>query len=653
MNMQIKAIYLYNAEGEVRTLDFKMGVVNIITGRSATGKSAIISIVEYCLGRSEFNVPDSKYFDAVAWYAVLYQLDQTEILIAKPKPAAGYRSQSEVFFKRGSDLSIPSLDELTPNSNDRAVVKELSLLLGFSPNLHEPDEDESRYSLEATLKHARFYLFQKQNVIANQEILFHRQSEDYIPRAMKDTLPYLLGAVPEDRLKLTDEWRRAKRELTIAQRKLREAEAIISNRLDRGKSLLEEAFQVGLLDSDISGDSIDDVLELLKSTQDWQPTTVPVNDEDRSVTLKDDLGTLVQASREKYREIKAVEAFEKQANGFSNEATEQNMRLQSINLFRINPDKTTTCPLCSMDMSEQVATTVEIQSSLENLQANLQNVQNQQPRLREHLENLRAERETLQQQIAETKLAIEAIYAQEDAAQQLRDLNVRAARIVGRISLYLESVNFIDENETLRQSVKNGQNEVNRIGALLDPTDIEDVLQSILSQLTIWMSDWARELQLEHSDYPYRLDVKKLTVVVDRPLRPIPMIRMGSAENWLGCHLISHLALHKYFIGEKRPVPGFLILDQPSQVYFPSEDDYKAYKAMEGKPEDLLNVEHDAAKVAVMFNLLFQFCKDLNPDFQIIIIEHANWGTEEFQDALVEEPWTDGRALIPLDWVSE
>jgi hypothetical protein len=34
-------------------------------------------------------------------------------------------------------------------------------------------------------------------------------------------------------------------------------------------------------------------------------------------------------------------------------------------------------------------------------------------------------------------------------------------------------------------------------------------------------------------------------------------------------------------------------------------------------------------------------------------MEHANLDTEEFQNALVEEPWTDGKALIPLDWVSE
>ena len=56
MSMQIKSIVLYNAAGKTRELSFKTGAVNIISGESNTGKSALIDIVEYCLGRSEFEV---------------------------------------------------------------------------------------------------------------------------------------------------------------------------------------------------------------------------------------------------------------------------------------------------------------------------------------------------------------------------------------------------------------------------------------------------------------------------------------------------------------------------------------------------------------------------------------------------------------------
>ncbi|MBS5934006.1 MAG: DUF3732 domain-containing protein [Clostridiales bacterium] len=46
------------------------------------------------------------------------------------------------------------------------------------------------------------------------------------------------------------------------------------------------------------------------------------------------------------------------------------------------------------------------------------------------------------------------------------------------------------------------------------------------------------QLNLEHCDYPYRLDMNKVTVVVDREC-PVPLQQLGSGSNWLGCHLIT------------------------------------------------------------------------------------------------------------------
>ena len=49
MTIQILEIILYGKNGKKRVLSFSLGKVNIITGSSATGKSAIIDIVDYCL----------------------------------------------------------------------------------------------------------------------------------------------------------------------------------------------------------------------------------------------------------------------------------------------------------------------------------------------------------------------------------------------------------------------------------------------------------------------------------------------------------------------------------------------------------------------------------------------------------------------------
>ena len=62
--------------------------------------------------------------------------------------------------------------------------------------------------------------------------------------------------------------------------------------------------------------------------------------------------------------------------------------------------------------------------------------------------------------------------------------------------------------------------------------------------------------------------MNRLTVVVDKSESTVIM---GSAANHLGSHLIALLGLHTYFIENNRPMPSFLVLDQPTQVYCPPE----------------------------------------------------------------------------------
>ena len=137
-------------------------------------------------------------------------------------------------------------------------------------------------------------------------------------------------------------------------------------------------------------------------------------------------------------------------------------------------------------------------------------------------------------------------------------------------------------------------------------------------------------------------------MIVDRPERPVPMERTGGAENHLAHHLAMLLALHQFALINKRPIPHFLIIDQPSQVYFPSSRSYKSVDGSILKTEE--QQDADLTAVRRLFQLLLDFTKKDAPGFQIIVTEHANLREGWFQDALVEEPWTKPPALVPEDW---
>jgi hypothetical protein len=124
------------------------------------------------------------------------------------------------------------------------------------------------------------------------------------------------------------------------------------------------------------------------------------------------------------------------------------------------------------------------------------------------------------------------------------------------------------------------------------------------------------------------------------------MSRTGGGENHLAYHLSTLLALHLFATKSERPLPRFIMIDQPTQVYFPSEQVYKAADGSIQKTEE----DADLAAVRRLFAWLRKFTEELAPGFQIIVTEHANLRDEWFQAALVEEPWSKPPALVPDDW---
>jgi hypothetical protein len=86
--VQLRSITLYSRDGAIRTVAFRTGALNVVTGESQTGKSALLTIVEYCLGRSTMLVPVGPIADTVAWYAALWDLDgNARAFVARPHPS--------------------------------------------------------------------------------------------------------------------------------------------------------------------------------------------------------------------------------------------------------------------------------------------------------------------------------------------------------------------------------------------------------------------------------------------------------------------------------------------------------------------------------------------------------------------------------------
>ena len=263
--MKIRSIHIYSHDGQRRDLLFKVDGLNVITGRSSTGKSALSEIIEYCMGRSSFNVPEGVIRDKVVWFAVIYQFEKEQVLVAKPTPPGGGVSCSTAMLRRGTYLQAPEFKDLAVNTDDDSIVELLSRLLGIPENRTDVALEHSRNSFDANVKHTFYYLFQKQGLVANKDQLFYRQNEQFQPQAIRDTLPILFGVSSHDRYELESRLRTAQRDLRINSKQLEQARDAVDTSHEQAIRLFSEARTVGVI-SNIDGHSnANGIIDALRS----------------------------------------------------------------------------------------------------------------------------------------------------------------------------------------------------------------------------------------------------------------------------------------------------------------------------------------------------------------------------------------------------
>lgn len=644
MSLQIAKIILYSRNGEVRELELKPGRLNVLTGASKTGKSAIIDIVDYCTGRSECNVADGVIRRHVGWYAILFQLNGSQIFVARRNPDVGDRTSPDVYLNRGTLIATPPVSVLTKNITVDALEKYLGAAIGISENEHRPPLP-TRDPLEANFRHALLFSFQDQNDIDSKQRLFHRQGEDFISQAIKDTLPYFLGAIDEDRLLKQAQLDQARRHLRQLERQLREAEAIDTSSYPRAQALLDEAKQVGLVDERTVATNYEAVVEILKRiTRDdqIQSEVVMVDGEDMLASLRAERQGLRNELERVNAEVRSTRTFTHETTGYEREAKEQRARLSAVGLIRSNGHDVAVCPVCESHLNTPTPTVSQIERSLQDLSEQLEAVEAENPRLQLRLASLLVEESTLQERLRDNQVRINARMQENEILRVQQDSFILQARAIGKITQYIETATTRDVGSNLRKQIDVARSRVAVLEAELDPEAIREKLNAFTNIIGRYMNEYSERLDLEHRGSQLRLDIRNLTVVADTLDGPVSLFRMGSAENWVGYHVLAHLALHKWFRQKNRPVPAFIIFDQPSQAHYPPDRDAEGSLDVLG--------DEDQTAVLQLFKLIADAAAELAPKLQIIIMDHADLKQDWFQNSVVER-WRGGFKLVPVSWI--
>ena len=641
--MQIKSLIFYNKKGDKRILPFEIGKVNIITGESKTGKTAIIDVINYCLGSEDCRVSEGVIRQTVEWFAILLRYEKEEVFVARQNPnSLGQATTQYIYFSNADKVAIPEFDKLQNNS-DTSTLKDFFTKKLFIAEFTNTPTSGTREPLSVNFKHSRFYSYQPQDLIAQRNFLFYNQSEPFVAQAIKDTLPYFLGAIKDDSMKFEQEIANKKRELSRYEKELKEYERLKNDGSQKIFELVNEAKQLNLISADRVADDATQALDALKVAFTWEQTaneTAQGENENLKKLLEEKSEFEKELSR-KRDDVNAVNTFIKQTSDYSTEVTQQKARLESIKLFGETEAELHSCPLCSQHIETEIPSIAAINKSLADLSENLTTTIAERPKLGQYVQRLSLEQDNLKKQIEIRQNGIKTIYLEQEQALKQKDLNLRRGKTIGKISLFLESFKAVEEDKTLKNKIDLLLIEIAALEKVVGSDEKEERLNSILNQINIQMTNWSKNLDLEHQDAPIRFDIKKLTIFADTPTKSIPLNQMGSGANWVAYHLLIHFALHKHFVKADRPVPRFLILDQPSQAYYPPDKDNE----LKGK----LATSSDETAVKQMYDFILSATKELAPHFQVIITDHAKLNYTEFTDCITEE-WRNGQKLIPEEW---
>ena len=346
----------------------------------------------------------------------------------------------------------------------------------------------------------------------------------------------------------------------------------------------------------------------------------------------------LDALKNKHESIVALLSSE---SAFSAEALLQQQRMASIHLFS-DDSGLSHCPICNSHIDGSPPPSISaMKTSLDEFTRNVGAVRRKSPEIERHAQAIFERITEVRSQLNDNRQALDALRAADDLAKRSSELAARRAQSLGRISLYLDNVPTSQDNGHLKRSIDDLEIKISALRDQIGPDAVEEKLQSCLAIVAEEMNKQAEKLD---SEYPHlRLDNKKLQVVADRPTGPVPMDRIGSGANWVTFHLVSHFALHSYFSKNDRPVPHFLVLDQPSQAYFPPD---RSSGSMPDIPDD----DHQA--VGQLFKLAHDLTVQLEGKMQILVIDHADLREDWFQSSVVER-WRNGVALIPANWISQ
>ena len=656
MKLAILKIVLWPKQAELppRVIHFLPDKINVITGESATGKSSLTAIIDYCLGSGKCAIPVGLIRDVTEWFGLHIKLANTELIIARRNPG-DQQTTTDLYWIEGLDLKVPNRVEKNGRVDDLKSRLDQAAQL---PHLELSADDFIGYGARPSFRDMAAFNFQPQHIVANPYTLFFKADTTEHREKLRAMFPLVLGAVDSSTLAK----QRELKDLTKEHEKLRRE---LDARLDAAKaweaeveSYYLQAKALGLLPNSPNPDeswNLDRfVIELKPIPDNIKTLDIPEikegTSEEAVVQLTQIIGEEDRLARQiglVRQRLSKLDQLSASVREYGVTLSDQKDRMLGVGWLERKLQSTHTCPVCSAVHEGGNVHLGQLQKLAHELSSLSHSVAQAPAKLDQELAELRSELRSLEQEISKTRKKRQFLESQSQEMSAQRQRVRQIYLFVGRVEQALENLTASRNVGDLKERVGQLFRRIQDIRNELDPRTQRERERAAIESVSSRIHDHARGLQLEHAADNVRLNIRELTLqFTTLSGRTDFLWEVGSGQNWVGYHISCLLALHEHFFGlPNSPVPRFLVIDQPSQVYFP-----EAWPALDeapgGKSADIEGVHR-------IFSALSKFLESLQEPFQIIVSEHAGAITwQGLRNVNVVANWREGHGdyLIPNSW---
>ncbi|MGJ4933600.1 DUF3732 domain-containing protein [Bradyrhizobium sp. HKCCYLRH3083] len=652
MRFQILKLVLWSkAEHPPRVIEFEPGLVNVISGASKTGKSAVIPIIDYCLASGKCSIPVGTIREACSWFGVVIDTMEGQLLLARREPGDA-RQTGDMFVLEGEAIEIPpAIPE--KNSSVDAVKRKLDALAGLSQLGLEPESD-SGFLSRVSFRDLVAFTFQPQYIVANPMVLFYNADTTEHREKLKSIFPYVLGALTPAMLAASWEIARLARDLRRKEAALASTKSGVRAWQAESQSWIRQAIELGLLpaDTQVPGEW-PDIVDLLRqaansNTRSARPSLETIEGAlSQLETLREEESAAAADLTLKRQRLNEIQRLVQSSQTYGSAIRIQRDRLNIAGWLRDRAVK----PVGPLETvtgagKEQLDSLVE---ALQGVEIQLQS----QPGLSDAFDKerlrIRGDVDDAAGKLSEVRQSIALLERRSEQVRQEIFRQDRVERFVGRLEQALESFDRSDEGATLAQDVVRIKDQIAELRKIYSEGQVKAKTENALSIIASYCGTVVPMLDAEWPRTPIRLYVPDLTVQVIQPDRQDFLWEIGSGANWLAYHIAVTVGLQRFFLDRKdHPVPGLLIYDQPSQVYFPRGFEGEHVSSM-GRSRD-----EDVAAVRKVFEALGKEVIEAKGRLQIIVLDHAGhdvWG--EISGVTLAGEWRGDEKLVPDKWLKQ